>query len=330
MILRNLHLRRRHAITFAVAALASAVSVPYPAWAPPIEVKARAVPLDARDPTRTEIGKFRYRGGLALSSPEERFGGLSGLAISRDGNRLLAISDKGFRFAAQLMYGADGNLVGIAAGELDSLADLNGRSLHSSQENDAEAMAVGPSGEIIVAFERHHRLWRYLPNDPVPEPLPPPPGLERAPSNQGIEALTFLEDGRLLAITEGLTRGARNVGWISDADGWSVLTYVVEDGFLPTDAALLPSGDVVVLERYFAVRGGLGVRVRRVAKTTLLPGAELKGELLAEFRQPLTIDNMEGIAARRDERGRTLVYLIADDNYNPLQRTLLLLFELIE
>jgi hypothetical protein len=34
------------------------------------------------------------------------------------------------------------------------------------------------------------------------------------------------------------------------------------------------------------------------------------------------------VAARRDARGRTLVYLLSDDNFNFLQRTLLLLFEL--
>lgn len=313
-----------------MAACTLAMSVPQPAWAPPIEIRARAVPLDAQDPTRDAIGKLRYRGGLALSSSEERFGGFSGLAVSEDGKRLLAISDKGFRLAAALVYGAEGNLAGIAAGELDSLAGPTGRPLSLSAEIDAEAMAVGPAGEIVIAFERDHRLWRYLPGNPLPEPLPSPPGLERAPRNHGLESLTFLEDGRLLAITEGLSRGGRTVGWVSDEDGWSALTYFVEGGFEPTDAAHLPSGDVIVLERYFAVRGGLAVRVRRIAKATIVPGAEIKGELLAEFRPPITIDNMEGISARRDERGRTLIYMIADDNYNPLQRTLLLMFELTE
>jgi hypothetical protein len=37
---------------------------------------------------------------------------------------------------------------------------------------------------------------------------------------------------------------------------------------------------------------------------------------------------MEGIAARRDAAGRTLIYLLSDDNYSILQRTLLLMFEL--
>ncbi|MBT3627577.1 MAG: esterase-like activity of phytase family protein, partial [Rhodospirillaceae bacterium] len=43
---------------------------------------------------------------------------------------------------------------------------------------------------------------------------------------------------------------------------------------------------------------------------------------------PLTVDNMEGIAVRRDGAGHTLVYLVSDDNFSVLQRTLLLMFEL--
>ena len=39
---------------------------------------------------------------------------------------------------------------------------------------------------------------------------------------------------------------------------------------------------------------------------------------------------MEGIAIRRDSAGRTLIYLLSDDNFSFMQRTLLLMFELRE
>jgi hypothetical protein len=44
----------------------------------------------------------------------------------------------------------------------------------------------------------------------------------------------------------------------------------------------------------------------------------------------LTVDNMEGIDAREGPGGETLVYILSDDNDNPLQRTYLPMFELIE
>ena len=53
-----------------------------------------------------------------------------------------------------------------------------------------------------------------------------------------------------------------------------------------------------------------------------------RGREIARLGPTLTIDNMEGIAARRGARGETLLYLVSDDNFTVLQRTLLHMFEL--
>jgi hypothetical protein len=42
---------------------------------------------------------------------------------------------------------------------------------------------------------------------------------------------------------------------------------------------------------------------------------------------PASVDNMEGLAVREDAGG-TIIYLISDDNFNPIQRTLLMKFRL--
>ncbi len=59
-----------------------------------------------------------------------------------------------------------------------------------------------------------------------------------------------------------------------------------------------------------------------------VPGARLDGAAVAVLRPPLTVDNLEGVAARRGAAGETLIYLVSDNNFNPFQRTLLLLFAL--
>jgi len=56
--------------------------------------------------------------------------------------------------------------------------------------------------------------------------------------------------------------------------------------------------------------------------------AIIDGEELARLASPYAVDNLEGLAATTGERGETLLWMIADDNFNPLQRNLLLLFEL--
>jgi hypothetical protein len=54
----------------------------------------------------------------------------------------------------------------------------------------------------------------------------------------------------------------------------------------------------------------------------------VRPEELARLASPYAVDNLEGLAATRGARGETLLWLISDDNFNPLQRNILMLFEL--
>ena len=49
---------------------------------------------------------------------------------------------------------------------------------------------------------------------------------------------------------------------------------------------------------------------------------------LARLQPPFIEENFEGLDVRRDRKGRTLVYVISDDNFFSLQKTILLLFAL--
>ena len=55
-------------------------------------------------------------------------------------------------------------------------------------------------------------------------------------------------------------------------------------------------------------------------------GALLQPVEVARLLPPLTLDNMEAIDVRQNERGETLVYMLSDDNNSIIQRTLLLMF----
>ena len=312
---------------FRVVLVVCALVAGAPTAADPIPLKARPVVLDPGDTGRTVVGGLHFQGGLVLSSPDVRFGGLSALLVSPDGSRLTALSDHGFRLDAGLVHDRRGNLAGIRDATLVPLTDTDGQRLKSKKKRDAESLARDGKDGIVVAFERHHRLWRYGAGA-GPRPLAAPPGLEDAPSNGGIEALTRLRDGRLLAITEGLRRAGAGVGWLGGEPAWSTLSYATRDGFSPTGVTTLPNGDVVMLERRYSVLDGIAIRVLRVAHPTIAPGTRLEGILVAEIAPPLSVDNFEGIAARRGAGGETLLYMVSDDNYSPLQRTLLMMFAL--
>jgi len=302
------------------------------AWGEPIALTATPVPLDPANPARVDLGRLTYRGGLILQSFDARFGGWSDLRVSRDGARLTAISDHGFWLQARLLYDAAGRLAGLADADLGVLIDTLGRRV-TGRRGDAEGLATSPDGGFYVSFERDHRIWLYPPARPPfslpPGAVPMPPRAAEMPDNGGIEALLRLADGHLLMLSEELRDGQENVGWLHDAAGWHELHYRAADEFKPTGLAELPGsgGDVLVLERRFTFLSGMGVRIVRVPRPTLKSGAHLGGEELAKLQLPLTADNFEGLATAPGEAGTARLYLISDDNYTVLQRTLLLMFE---
>jgi hypothetical protein len=320
----------------AAGALAGGLARPRPARARSIALLSQSVPLDPADPAATRIGALAYRGGIALRSTDRRFGGFSALYVSPGGERCLAVSDRGTWLGCRLLYDAEGRLVGAEDGETGALIDEDGAALDARPgAGDAEAMAVLPDGSIVVAVERDHRLLRYPESDPPfarpPERFASPTGIENAPDQGGIKALAHVGRGFFLAIAERLADGAGALaGWVGRMGAWEPLPYARNGAFRPADAALLPWGDVLVLERH-AVAGGYAVRLARLARNAIAPYRRLEGAEVARWGPPLTTDNFEGLAVRRGRtRGEAIVLLISDDNANPLQRTLLLQFALAE
>jgi len=60
------------------------------------------------------------------------------------------------------------------------------------------------------------------------------------------------------------------------------------------------------------------------------PGALVGGPELIFADMGSQVDNMEGLSVHRDASGMVVLTLISDDNFSPLQRTLLLQFTLAE
>lgn len=300
-----------------------------------VVLASRAIQLDSDDPERQRVGRLTWRGGIEITSPSSRFGGLSGLLVSADGARLLAVSDTGRWWTAGLRYDGEGRLIGLEDGRMARLRDLDGDALSKKRWRDAESLAELADGSILVSFEHKHRIWRYGadggPLSTPPTAWPKPKGLGDAPDNSGLEALAALADDDLLALTEDQENGTGKVGYLWRGGAWSRLTYLPEANFKPTGASRLPgSDDLLVLERAYSLLGGVRVRLVRLAAGDIRAGAALRGEELARWNQSLTIDNFEAVATRRGPDGETLVYLLSDDNFNQLQRTLLLMFALEE
>jgi hypothetical protein len=304
----------------------------------PLALDVQSIALNPEDPARLTVGPLRFRGGLWLRSADPRFGGLSDLRVCEDGRRLLAVSDCGRGFVARLDYDAQGDLAGLRSAKLIELLGPGGLAL-PHREIDAEGLTVDDGG-LLVAFEGEvPRLWRYPLNPPFagrPVPQPAPPFGDDCRSNRGPELLASLGDGQLLVACEG--EGSSTALWVGAEGHWMRHTYplVREEGgdsFHPTAATRDPEGGVLLLERRYPP---LGVRLVHLSEGELEGEAPLEPREVARLQAPLTVDNFEGLDARRDIGGVTLLYLLSDDNgcakrpgaVSPRQqRTLLLLFE---
>jgi hypothetical protein len=311
----------------------------------PLQVRARALPhFQASRPDVRRFGDLEYRGGLVLTSPSEHFGGWSGLVMGADGKRLLSVSDVGTWMTAEVQQDDAGAPTGLARARIGPLLALRGRPLRDKREQDAEAVALLDGslerGTLLIGFERLHRIGRFpVRGGEVQAPseyLNRPAEARRMPTNQGFEAVAVVQAGPLrgsiVALAERYTRGSGyHTGWIWT--GAQPQRFQLEDidGYNITDAAGLPDGGILVLERYFRWLSGVHMRIRRLRPAEIRPGARLTGHTVIQVDSGYEIDNMEGLAVHRGARGETVVSLISDNNFRTiLQRTVLLQFALVE
>lgn len=312
------------ALLFVLASAASA--------ADPIAILSQSVPLNPERTDQARVGSLQYRGGVALRSNDGRFGGFSDLYVNFDGTRLLAVSDEGHWLQAAITYDEAGRLAGLTDAVMGPLIGEDGQLL-TGADADAEAMAILPDGSVLVGFENNHRLLLYPAADPPfsarPRRFPPPTMLDQAPANGGIEALAHVGSNFLAAFTERLRAGGGvSAAWVGQGGDWVPFAYQHGRGFQPTGASLMERGDLLVLERRYTPGVGNAVRFVRLARDDIVPGRRVAGEVIGAFGAPLTIDNFEGVAVRTGDNGETYIYVLSDDNFNPLQRTLLMLFEI--
>lgn len=290
-----------------------------------IAIEAQPVSMDPTAPDRSRIGNFVYAGGLVLSSAQtSRLGGLSDLKVTPDG-RLAALGDQADLLQARIVLDAEGRLAGLADAQLSALKDPAGADLFAGgpREYDSEAFAVLADGTLVVAFEQHDRVLAFPPGGGPPRPAPRPQTAYR--DNKGMEAAIAAPEVAADAYRVGL-----------EATGELFLCRLsaacVPDGRVALEGSelvamdALPGGGRAYLFRSFSPLTGNVVRLR-------LTDAAGRTVDSLEIRRPLTVDNLEGLAAVPRPGGGVRFYLVSDDNFGfydgrPTgQRTLLLAYD---
>ncbi len=267
------------------------------------------------------------RGIYYWSEEREDFGGFSGLAVAADGASLMAVSDAGWLFHAAIRRDSAGRITGIETDWQARFLDNFGRPVEGFTA-DAEALAVAEDGTAYVGFESYARIAALKPPDMMPEPQHRWDRFRAFWGNESFEALALRPEGGLIAILEEpVAPGEGFTTLLGDDGDWREGPRLPDgDGFAASDAAFGPDGRLYLLERRFALTAGYATRIRRF---DYAGGRFGPGETLLETA-PGALDNMEGISLWRDAAGRTVVSLISDDNFLPIQNTLVVEYDLTE
>ncbi len=266
---------------------------------------------------------------------EPEFGGFSALALTGDGSRMIALTDRGHAYTADILRQPAAKAGGIR--DLVNTAQLHLRDPKGKVLRpylaDAEDMALAPDGSLYVAFESYGRILHY-------------PGLAATPvwthrwnqfeprfGNQGFEALVALPQDRLLAIAEtalpGVDKGIDPPAFCRDATGWhSAFTVPDPQGFAISGADIGPDGKLYLLERKVAWMRGFSTRIRRFSLNAAagphMPCGLRLGASETVLHTPFgALDNMEGISLWQSDSGQTILTLISDDNFSWFQGTIL-------
>ena len=143
---------------------------------------------------------------------------------------------------------------------------------------------------------------------------------EAFPENDGMEALAARPD----VAPDAYVVGAEDTGhtWVCRVSAPCQPGYAVAvpKGFGLVAAAPMPGGRIAWMLRDWNPLTGNHVILRVVDAA----GGEIDHMTLA---RPLTVDNLEGLAALPQPDGRIRFYLISDDNFRADERTLLLAFD---
>ncbi|HTG37949.1 esterase-like activity of phytase family protein [Sphingomonas sp.] len=291
---------------------------------------AKPVDLVPGQPARRQVGQLLYLGGIRLIERGTGTGGYSAIRVR--GDRITLLNDGGnildFRWRG-----------GVALSEIRySSLPAGPGSGWQKQDRDSESLAVDlATGRIWVGFERTNEIWQYDARFKRATARAAPSAMARWRENGGAESLVRMPDGGLVALSEGTrprrgSRGRRAVYFADPSRGFDrgfAFTYYPPAGMQPTDAAVLPDGRLLVLNRAFELPLAFSNALSVVDRGAIRSGASVRGRVIARLAPPTLHDNFEGLAVTQ-EHGRTIIWLVSDDNQFALQQSLLLKFALIK
>ena len=306
----------------------------------PARIEIDAAPVesfDTRDASRVRFGQLEFRGGLVLTSSEPAFGGISSLSMEPDGAHFLAVTDQGSWLRGRVVY-RDGRPAGIADAEMAPILGADGNPLAARHWFDSESLTLGADGMVYVGIERVEKIVRFdLRRDGLAargQPIAVPDDFKTFTHNKSLECLAAPPKGAphagsLIAVTEhSLDADGNHRSFVLRGKQFTRFSVQRSDDFDVSDCAIT-GADLLLLERRIGPLISAAIRIRKMPLAAIKDGALVDGAVLLQADLGYQIDNMEGLGVHRNAQGETILTLISDDNFSPIQRNLLLQFALV-
>ena len=185
-----------------------------------------------------------------------------------------------------------------------------------------------------VSYEAKHAIRRFTPSFARSDGKTTAAEMNEWGGNSGGEAFVRLPNGQFLLFSEGmdLPDGSYQALFFSgdpveEGTRHFAFGYRPPAGYKATDATMLPDGRVLLLNRRISFPQGFAAKLVVIDPMAIRKGKTVKGQVIATLAPPLLVDNMEGLTTTQ-ENGRTIIWMISDNNFNIWQRTILMKFAL--
>ena len=324
------------------AIIAAVLAGGLPAAAVEVTVSASPVSQFKDSVVDQPVDGLIFRGGIALVSRDDTFGGLSGLTTTGPGQQVTFVSDRGNFVTGQLAYDDTGRLFGFIGTQIEPMRNSKGDLLPRQYAKDAESVDTiyrdGVPVAVRVGFENLTRVADFTLTDGMPggaaREVGIPQWLTDLRTNETLETLCIappaspIAGSTLLLAEEALDADGNHRGWLLGQNDKGPIGYRNSPVVNPTDCAFLPNGDLLVLERGVSMLS-FAMNLRRIPAAEVRPDNMMEGELLLSATGG-SIDNMESLAVHTAPNGELRILIGSDNNFNDWQRTLLLEFALVE
>jgi hypothetical protein len=265
---------------------------------------------------------------------------LSGQAWDEDEQILYAISDEGLLYHLKVTI-TDNILTDAKITSAFQLKDINGLPLRGKY-SDSEGLSIingnnGKKGdaELVISFENKPRITRYSTQGEIIGKVKIPRKISKRKyfrhKNKALEGVTVHPKYGILTAAEYPLKSHKlteQTIYSSSGKEWHFPTAKAKNSSI-TSLEILTNGDVLVLERaYVNPLIPIVINLSRVSLDDCDATHRCKKETIAHFNgaDGWLLDNFEGLAHYRGNQ----YFLVSDNNKNPLQKTLVILFEVLE